>query len=1665
MTQDSLVRVSAPGYDKTISTNSAARLKYQDDDDGAIITVGSSTELVQRLEEPVPQKPRETQQSSRNPMSIATLLAESQQTPPSLTHHIFDIEDREEVRKLWQDIQVKNNTSKASADAAMNLDGETKPLSRDSLDIDQRLQAEKNSEFARVYDKLRPTIWSPLARELGISWREAENMHWSLGEDTLRDGTSAEIFEPLGSTNNEASDSHEAKSSTCSIDLHSESSPSPSPEFSEYRALHFKSTMPPQLRSVESIGTSKSHAAGGQMRSTLAAKPAANLTIEGKRQAQAAGDKLRARTMPSRHRIVATAVDHTNHQNRWATYKSPSSAFFPKDDPAPSQNFDSPGLTSEGKRQAQVAGDKLRNRTNPIRHSRPSRGSVSEHGISKNRWSSYGPRVTRLDERRDSQAESSEKSLPGDAGLSENKGQPSLLELFEVELAKKMSTDDSCHENAAVIVSGVSTTTSAQGKHAVPAQQEAHREPNLILNGLRSINNDLQGLALRAEDLPQEFPRAIGQGFRAALGGLSVFVRSVTNGLQEASALTRQAAEHTREANLQAIDDTVLHLRTVAGEVTALSREILPALPKTNEDSKEDKVRIVPTASNPPTITAEAAKCMLTESKTTEAVYTAPNGNLQSSFASDLESPGSVADRITTPKPSSPPQAIPSKYVSEIPVSITRSIRTDNRRLSRCTGMGRAPHYHKPGPIHLPQHSPLAQSFMGEAQKISPRSGYVDHLRHHQSVETVCKAIEEPDKSQSTNSPAAATRFPTLAQFEDQNFASDRTFPPLPSMNMEPLVPLKRNSQPASQTSASPSPVLSEDRADNSRSVSAAKNLLGKHGIDSNNLSKDQFQSFRAQNPAVQQKSIQIYAANLAKRQRQQNISMTGGAASDPELPVAAPNMSEDGINASAGRRPLQDYQTQLMLLEQQNKRRLLLARAETSEHTGEVGGRNASDAELPVTAPDMAEDGIYASAEGRALNDYQTQLMLLEQQNKWLFLLRAHTSEDTGEADGWKCETVTVSNVQMPSKALPESESRRTTLEERDMELERTDGLGMKRQAIARQELDEISARSSRPEGPSISLSDVHPHPGIPPNSPNSGGRGNDNSQQYNGQSNIVSQQYSEKSRDEAPQEKKALSSEPIQQPNSFHSKSLSGAENNDQNSLLYQSPFSGMTSDGQKTPQGRMGREEQCSASNHTMAPAEHNMSTTSGNKVNVIAEESGLAKPCASSGWKWECAREGCDKKFDTQQERSWHLHLNCGIPRKPDSTLDSVKIPMRHNVSQASDTKKSHAKDARKRHFHSPGFLRTPSPSGMKLTCMAPDCQKKFDTEKEASAHLHSACQSLSGASPQNRKPHSLGFLRTPSATGIQLTCMAPDCQKKFDTEKEASAHLHSACQSLPGPHTQSSAQEDSPSTRSEVGNRFTPQQSMSDGSSAARLAKPFDPLEAEPAARPHLTEGIRRNATVACTDNRLNARRRRPYSEAFDGNGRVDWGQFLKNVPNTQRDTVSSNEREESVRKSPNAHRRTLGSKFSFESDDKDYRPDTHRVHRGSYYDLPDSGYPRWNDGHRDVPKSASPAPVPAARRPYALRSDLRFGTDVPSFSTRSPTPAPTMHFESPEQKRKIQSCVMQLKGLGFGNDGVNGEERLMQCSAAAGGDLIEAIDMIDEEQRAYRDRDLAMKLE
>ncbi len=127
-----------------------------------------------------------------------------------------------------------------------------------------------------------------------------------------------------------------------------------------------------------------------------------------------------------------------------------------------------------------------------------------------------------------------------------------------------------------------------------------------------------------------------------------------------------------------------------------------------------------------------------------------------------------------------------------------------------------------------------------------------------------------------------------------------------------------------------------------------ANNMLMQGGINPGALSEGQFTAFQQQNPSVQQKSIQVYAQNLAKNQQRQSMSKPGmqghgspmmqsglelGGSGVPEFfnAQAAMQMGRGGPNGNqaGGNHALQDYQMQLMLLEQQNKKRLLMARQE----------------------------------------------------------------------------------------------------------------------------------------------------------------------------------------------------------------------------------------------------------------------------------------------------------------------------------------------------------------------------------------------------------------------------------------------------------------------------------------------------------------------------------------------------------------------------------------------------------------------------------------------------------------------------------------------------------------------------------------------------------------
>ncbi|KAI1767356.1 hypothetical protein GGR53DRAFT_518452 [Hypoxylon sp. FL1150] len=146
-----------------------------------------------------------------------------------------------------------------------------------------------------------------------------------------------------------------------------------------------------------------------------------------------------------------------------------------------------------------------------------------------------------------------------------------------------------------------------------------------------------------------------------------------------------------------------------------------------------------------------------------------------------------------------------------------------------------------------------------------------------------------------------------------------------------------------------------------------AQHMLSTNGIDSANLSPQQFQNFQAQPPQAQAKSIQTYSQNLQQHHGQQmpNKQMPNpGAPQGQGSPMMPPGADGAALGSfynanelnGAGMRPgpagaqgaggsnhaLQDYQMQLMLLEQQNKKRLMMARQEQDSMGGGIRGDGA---------------------------------------------------------------------------------------------------------------------------------------------------------------------------------------------------------------------------------------------------------------------------------------------------------------------------------------------------------------------------------------------------------------------------------------------------------------------------------------------------------------------------------------------------------------------------------------------------------------------------------------------------------------------------------------------------------------------------------------------------
>ncbi|KAJ9213779.1 hypothetical protein DTO166G4_4558 [Paecilomyces variotii] len=130
-----VVVLSASEYDHIISTHPRAALMYMDPDDGETITVGSSLELSQRLEDPV----FDSTLPWASPPSPGPSSSQDDQNPM----HIFDIRRSNSVTELWKRYERSNRFPEQSSSQETSLEDvseskPSKPVFGDASTVDIR---------------------------------------------------------------------------------------------------------------------------------------------------------------------------------------------------------------------------------------------------------------------------------------------------------------------------------------------------------------------------------------------------------------------------------------------------------------------------------------------------------------------------------------------------------------------------------------------------------------------------------------------------------------------------------------------------------------------------------------------------------------------------------------------------------------------------------------------------------------------------------------------------------------------------------------------------------------------------------------------------------------------------------------------------------------------------------------------------------------------------------------------------------------------------------------------------------------------------------------------------------------------------------------------------------------------------------------------------------------------------------------------------------------------------------------------------------------------------------------------------------------------------------------------------------------------------------------
>ncbi|KAI9822382.1 MAG: hypothetical protein M1827_000101 [Pycnora praestabilis] len=473
---DGVVQISAPAYDKTISINPGATLSYMDEDDGEVITVGSSLELSQRLDDHIPRPP---QASTRSPTflypSVARLVTPSV-TSTSTPLHIFDVDQSNGSLDLWRSIQQQKGTQLSRASPPPFLNGVS------SAAIAERTSPREASIPQRPVDDLVLKVdhSDDLSREAEL---KDERKRYFRATEPSQQLLPRIVHQCRGARDQPAD---RIGSNICE------------PEQDE---LARETT--PLLRDHRDVS--------GEVPTVPVI-----LTNEGRRQARAAGEKLRSsiRT-PLYSPVNVLEPDKEAHRDRWASYGRASGSLGSASDA---------NLGTNGKAKADSSEDTHR----PLLE-------VFETELAK--LTKEGPQL----------AGKADFTTPITPSVSPHLGETTPRVHQQPFSPGELFTHTICS-----LVDGV----------------------GLLANDLKKtfpVAHEQLALAHR------KLPIAVEQTLRGAFNGFGVHIQHLANSMQEASAIARQAADRTGHAELQALEGAAEGLRNLALGAGEFSRGIFAA--------------------------------------------------------------------------------------------------------------------------------------------------------------------------------------------------------------------------------------------------------------------------------------------------------------------------------------------------------------------------------------------------------------------------------------------------------------------------------------------------------------------------------------------------------------------------------------------------------------------------------------------------------------------------------------------------------------------------------------------------------------------------------------------------------------------------------------------------------------------------------------------------------------------------------------------------------------------------------------------------------------------------------------------------------------------------------------------------------------------------------